>query len=253
MERMCQSLLAEFTERSREILGDNLTGIYLHGSLAMGCFCWQESDIDLLVAVKNPFPDAQKRRYMDMVTELNGRGPAKGIELSVIRESVCRPPVYPTPYELHFSIAHLDWYRRDPGDYIRKMKGTDKDLAAHIMILYYRGKTIFGKPCREVFLPPSDGEYFDSIWCDVQNAAEEITGNPVYLILNLCRVLAYKKEHLILSKEEGASWALDRLPAGYRTLISQAAEAYRTGASMDVGESCAVEFAEYMLREIRKL
>ena len=140
MERACQSLLAEFTERSREILGDNLTGIYLHGSLAMGCFCWQESDIDLLVTVKNPFPDAQKRRYMDMVTELNGRGPAKGIELSVIRESVCRPPVYPTPFELHFSIAHLDWYRRDPGDYIRKMKGTDKDLAAHIMILYYRGK-----------------------------------------------------------------------------------------------------------------
>ena len=75
----------------------------------------------------------------------------------------------------------------------------------------------------------------------------------MYLILNLCRVLAYKKEHLILSKEEGASWALDRLPAGYRTLISQAAEAYRIGASMDVGESCAVEFAEYMLREIRKL
>lgn len=171
----------------------------------------------------------------------------------MIREAVCRPPVYPTPYELHFSIAHLDWYRRDPGEYIRKMKGTDKDLAAHIMILYYRGKTIFGKPCRKVFLPPSDADYFDSIWCDVQNAAGEITGNPVYLILNLCRVLAYKKERWILSKEEGASWGLDRLPARYRALISQAAEAYRTGASGEVEESCAIEFAEYMLREIRKL
>ena len=38
-------LLYSFVQRSREILGDNLTGIYLHGSSVMGCFN-KSSDID---------------------------------------------------------------------------------------------------------------------------------------------------------------------------------------------------------------
>ena len=33
-----RDLLQRFTEKSAEIFGDNLTGIYLHGSAAMGCF-----------------------------------------------------------------------------------------------------------------------------------------------------------------------------------------------------------------------
>ncbi|MDD6156298.1 MAG: nucleotidyltransferase domain-containing protein [Lachnospiraceae bacterium] len=43
----------EFVIQSRKILGDNLTGVYLHGSAAMGCFNPEESDIDLLVVVKD--------------------------------------------------------------------------------------------------------------------------------------------------------------------------------------------------------
>lgn len=37
-------------------LSQSLVGIYLHGSLAMGCFTPQQSDIDLLVIVKEKLP-----------------------------------------------------------------------------------------------------------------------------------------------------------------------------------------------------
>ena len=37
------------TEESRKIFGENLTGVYLHGSLAMGCFNPDKSDIDLII------------------------------------------------------------------------------------------------------------------------------------------------------------------------------------------------------------
>lgn len=33
-----KELLDDFVMSSKNILGDNLTGIYLHGSAAMGCF-----------------------------------------------------------------------------------------------------------------------------------------------------------------------------------------------------------------------
>ncbi|MBQ4364065.1 MAG: nucleotidyltransferase domain-containing protein, partial [Oscillospiraceae bacterium] len=126
-----EEMIETFTDRSRQILDDRLVGIYLHGSAVMGCFSPDKSDVDLLVVVNSTVPDDIKKRYMDMVTELSSEAPANGIEMSIIKESDCDPFVYPTPFELHFSIAHLEWYRNDPDDYISKMKGTDKDLAAH--------------------------------------------------------------------------------------------------------------------------
>lgn len=87
-------------------------GIYLHGSAVMGCFNGKKSDIDLLVVVKDPPTDEEKLRFMNMAVELNALAPSKGIEFSIVKKSVCSPFVYPTPFELHFSVAHLDWFRK---------------------------------------------------------------------------------------------------------------------------------------------
>ena len=76
------------------------------------------------------------------------------------------------------------------------MKGIDKDLAAHVTIVYHKGKTLYGKEIKEVFSEVRKQDYLDSIWFDIENAEEEIVNNPVYFILNLCRVLAYKEDGL---------------------------------------------------------
>ena len=123
-------LIKEFVEESKSILRDNLVGIYLHGSSVMGCFNPRRSDIDLIIVVHHHLPDSVKRSYMDMVIKYNALGPEKGIEMSIVLGDVCNPFVYPTPFELHFSAGHLKWYKENPEDYIRKMNGTDKDLAA---------------------------------------------------------------------------------------------------------------------------
>lgn len=243
-------LLERFVEHNQRILGDNLVGIYLHGSAAMGCFNKDKSDVDLLVVVNSNIPDEAKSRYMDMAVELNADAPAKGLELSIVRKRVCRPFVYPTPFELHFSNTHLEWYKTDPAGYIAGMKGTDKDLAAHFTIIFHRGKCLFGEAIRDVFEEVGREEYFDSIWYDVRNAAEEIAENPAYFILNLCRVLANKREGLILSKREGGEWGMDNVPRKYRELISQAHDEYSSVGSLEWDEKSAVEYAEYMLDRI---
>lgn len=116
-------LIKSFVTQSQKILGDNLIGVYLHGSAVMGCYNEKKSDIDLLVVVNEAIPNNIKHRFMDMVVELNTYAPPKGIELSIVKKGVCNPFVYPTPFELHFSIAHLEWYKTNPLDYIDKMKG----------------------------------------------------------------------------------------------------------------------------------
>lgn len=248
-------LIQQFVVQSQNILQDNLVGIYLHGSAVMGCFNPEKSDIDLLVVIREDMMDDVKRKYMDMVIRLNELAPQKGIELSVVKENFCNPFVYPTPFELHFSIAHVNWYLSNPEDYITKMKGTDKDLAAHFTIIYHRGKVLYGKEIREVFGEVAGEDYMDSIWSDIEGAKEEILENPKYMILNLCRVLAYKEENLILSKKEGGEWGICYISGfgceSYKSLIEAALKEYETGVTMIVNESVAIEFAEFMLQKIK--
>ncbi len=241
----------KFVKQSKNILRDNLVGLYLHGSAVMGCFNEKTSDIDLLVVIHHDMSEEEKRRYMNMVVELNTLAPTKGIELSIIKKSVCKPFVYPTPFELHFSIAHLEWYKHNPQDYVLKMNGTDKDLAAHITILYHRGLCLWGEEIHDVFEPVGEKAYFDSIWYDIECAEEDILENPVYVILNLCRVLAFKKENLILSKQEGGIWGLAHVPETYSKLIQQALDEYASISTIELDKKDAVDYAQYMIEQIK--
>jgi streptomycin 3"-adenylyltransferase len=246
-----KDLLVRFVDLNRAILCENLVGVYLHGSSVMGCFNPKKSDLDLLIVVEDAIPDDVKVKYMDMVVHLNEEAPSKGIELSIVKKSVCNPFVYPTPFELHFSIAHLDWYKNNPEDYVQKMKGTDKDLAAHVMIINHRGKTLYGQEIKEVFGDVSKQDYLDSIWFDIEGAQEDILDNTMYITLNLARVLAYQKDNLILSKKEGGEWGLANLPVKYHHPIIVALEEYASGNPPQYNMELAAEYAEYMLREIQ--
>ena len=236
---------------SREILKENLVGVYLHGSAVMGCYQPKKSDLDFMVVVKENMTDADKRAFLDSIVMLDAAGPAKGIEMSIVTRDVCDPFVYPTPFILHYSRMHTEWYRRDPEDYIRKMNGTDRDLAAHFTVIRGRGVCLYGLPVTEVFGEVPEKDYLDSIRDDVSGAGEEITDNPMYLILNLTRVLGYLKEKEVLSKQEGGTWGLKNLPEEYHPLIRTALREYTEGANVSYDPETEKQYAAYMLKQIR--
>ena len=245
------TVINSFAKKSEEILRDNLVGIYLHGSAVMGCYNPAKSDLDLIVVVKEHMTDADKMTYMDMVVELNSKGPAKGIEMSIVMQNACKPFVYPTPFELHFSVSHLDWYKNNPEDYISKMKGEDKDLAAHFTIINHRGKCLCGAPIKETFADVPAKDYVDSIWNDIADAEEEITDNSMYIILNLARVLAYLRAGLVLSKKEGGEWALSNIPEIYHSLLQSALKEYEEATDVKYDMNLAKEYAGYMVEQIK--
>lgn len=245
-----ETITNTFVTESRKILRENLVGVYLHGSAVMGCFNREKSDIDLLVVVNDAISDKIKKQYMDMVVLLNKDAPTKGIEMSIVRKAVCKPFVYPTPFELHFSTAHLDWYNADPLGYVAKMNGTDKDLAAHFTVLYHRGKRLYGEEIKDIFEMVNEKFYFDSIWNDVADAEDEILENPTYMILNLCRVLAYRNDRVILSKQEGGAWGIANLPAKYHDLIRSALNDYSSIRPFKCDENHAKDYAVYMIKRL---
>jgi len=251
-ENLPLELLSRFTEMCRAVLGDNLTGVYLHGSAVMGCFNPEKSDLDFILVVKDTVPDAEKMAFMENAVKLNEYAPSKGFEWSIVKKEVCSPFVYPTPYELHFSNTHLKWFRENPVDYIRKMRGVDKDLAAHFTVINHYGKVLYGEEIGKVFGTVPKEDYIDSIWLDIENACEDIVSEPVYIILNLCRVLAYLRDGLVLSKKAGGEWGLDALPKKYHPLIQNALTAYTGGGEVPFPSENGQEFADEMISRLKE-
>lgn len=205
-----QNILNEIVDQSKQIFGEELIGIYLHGSMAMGCFNPDKSDIDLIIVIRDSISDTQKLQFMNRIVDINKIAPSKGIELSIVKKKYCKQFVYPTPFELHFSNAHLQWFQENPADYIRKMNGEDKDLAAHFKIIKSYGMVLYGEEINDIFGDVPRNDYIDSIWNDIEGAREDILNDPVYIILNLCRVAAFLKNDLVLSKKQGGEWAAEK-------------------------------------------
>lgn len=241
-----QNMLDEFVNITQQIMEEKLTGIYLHGSMAMGCFNPKKSDIDLIVIVEDCISDTQKMQFMEQVVRLNEQAPAKGLEISVVKREYCNPFIYPTPFELHFSPMHLQWFYDDPQGYIENMKGVDIDLAAHFSIINHYGIVLYGEPVDAVFATVPRKDYIDSICADIENAAEDIINDPVYIILNLCRVLAFLKEGLYLSKEEGGKWAVEHLNLKSAAPITDALECYITDKNMNMDRDTDGMFVQEM-------
>ncbi|WP_336776406.1 aminoglycoside adenylyltransferase domain-containing protein [Paenibacillus sp. MMO-58] len=234
------------------ILSDNLAGIYLHGSLAMGCFNPRKSDIDLILVVKNKLSKEElqlmTRHVLLLDHDLRG---SNGIELSIILESYARNFVYPTPFEYHYSEYHRERYQSEPGYLCGGFE--DPDLAAHLTVIYYRGKTLWGVPIPELLGPVESIYYIQSILGDISEASKEIIDLPVYYSLNLCRVLFYLREGKVSSKQEGGEWGLRVLPSKYHTMLRACLDDYiGQGNLLERDERQLIEFAEYMQAEIKK-
>lgn len=242
-------ILQEIRLLFQKALAEKLVGIYVHGSIAFGCFNWDQSDIDFLVVVDSEMTQSEKLTVMERLAALEARAPKKGLEMSVMQLKDTRNFQHPARFELHYSKMHRERYLEDPIAYCQSMCGRDPDLAAHCTVVREVGIVLCGRPIQEVFGPVPREAYLDSIRGDIQNAEEEVLTNPMYVILNLCRVLAYIQEGLVLSKQQGGEWGLTHLPDRYSRLLSRAMFCYHSKEAMEKDLEMAPEFCRCLLKE----
>ena len=201
-------ILDKLTDAYCDILRKNFVGLYVHGSIALGCFNPIKSDIDYICVVHEEPDDESKLRIMQENLLLEPFAPKKGLEMHVLRLVDCLHPAHPIPFCLHYSPAHRENYTKDPAGYVRSMQGNDPDLAAHLTVMHSCGICWKGMPVSEVFGAVPKEMYLDSILDDVIPGC----GDEVTRICNLCRVWGYLAEGLVLSKQTGALWALKQNP-----------------------------------------
>src|SRR6185436_19337601 len=150
----------------RRALDENLVGVYLHGSLAAGCFRRAKSDLVLLIVIRTHLDEVKYRELALMLADLSDARPTLGdLELSVIQEQHARQFTHPLPYELHFGVAETaEAIRRGEVDCGKNKH--DRDLAAHCTVTRARGICLWGALVEEVFGPVPWEDFVDAVRYD---------------------------------------------------------------------------------------
>ncbi|KIL48257.1 aminoglycoside adenylyltransferase domain-containing protein [Jeotgalibacillus soli] len=239
-------MLEELTDIFAEECGDSLTGVYLHGSLAMTGYHISRSDVDLVVVVEQAPTSKMKHAIIERLLTYP-RVPLRGVEVSIVLHQHTKLIPYPTPFELHYSESLRKHYETVP--YRALDTDVDYDLVAHFMMIKERGICLYGEPIPEVFGYVSEERYLDSILRDVENVKEDILKDPVYYVLNLCRILYYVQEGVISSKKEAGEWAVNLLPGAFHELVEECLLVYRGQPAPSAwNEASLIFFATSMLQ-----
>jgi streptomycin 3"-adenylyltransferase len=127
-----KKFLQDFVRLFQMYFGQRLVGVYLHGSLAMGCYNSVSSDIDILVVVREKLDVDSRHGIGQRLLELSETAPANGLEMSIVTLQCVEDFQYPTPYELHFSHSNKSGCADGTVDLVGQR--TDPDLAAHFVI-----------------------------------------------------------------------------------------------------------------------
>ena len=211
-----------------EIIKDDLIGFYIHGSLAMGGFNLNSSDIDVL-AVTNKSMTVDVKRALAKLFLTYSSSPYP-LEITFLNKEQLIEWQHPCQYDFHFSEFWRERYVDDllngTDKFLNGHVQTDADLAVHITITNYRGVCVKGKPIDEVFpqIPASD--YLLSIMGDFKECLENIEEDPIYCTLNMIRVYMYLQEGVISSKLEAGKWGRSTFPKEMKNTIKKVVECY---------------------------
>jgi streptomycin 3"-adenylyltransferase len=233
-----------------EVLGDKLAGLYVHGSLATGAFHRERSDIDLIAVTAAKLSPQLREAVARALVQLSDARPVAGdIEISVIQERYARAFEHPMPYEVHYSSAWHERFRRRQFDFTEDR--TNVELAANVVDVRERGVTLYGPPPAAMFGPVPWHAYINALEADFQWARSHVEDMPMYAVLSACRVLhgATSRTITALNKDEAAVWAIQTVPRMYHSIVNDALQLYRGTKSMDdvvLVERDIIAFREYV-------
>jgi predicted nucleotidyltransferase len=222
------SLVERIAAELPDLLGPNLVGMYLYGSLAFGCYNPVRSDVDILVVTRRRIaPEARDpvARFLHPLREK--------LEITFLTRAQLDPWRYPSPFDYHLSGSS------------EVHDGTGVDIATEVTNARTASVALVGPPADELLPEVPVEDYLDCVVRDIHWARDR-ADEPVYIVLSGCRALAFARTGRVLSKADGAEWALGELPREFRELAEHALAAYRGDRNDDPDVADALRFSEWV-------
>jgi hypothetical protein len=225
-------VLNELLPDVQEILGNQFIGMYLYGSLAYGGFD-EDSDVDYVVVTKDDLPDALFAALQEMHTRIAALDSwcATQLEGSYIPLHALR--TFDPVRVLHL---HID---RGRGEQLKRMKIEDDRIRRAWWggwvilraVLLESGITLAGPAPAALMDPVTTEELKQANLTDLHGWFEpmlegtaqlESFGYQPYAVLTMCRILHTYERGTIVSKQDAAKWAQERLEEPWKSLIDRA-------------------------------
>lgn len=131
---------------------------------------------------------------------------------------------------------------------VRAYTAQIKTLPAHFAVTRAAGVTLWGESPRTMFCAIPPGAYKAAILYDAATAVQDAGPKPVQVVLNLCRALAFWRQGLVLSKQQGGQWALAHLAVQWHPVVRAALQSYTQGAPFCAPSGQARAFASWALQ-----
>jgi predicted nucleotidyltransferase len=227
------TLISTFNTQIKAILNDKFIGMYLYGSLAVGDFDPNSSDIDFLVVTTEEVRGDLLAQLQAMHHEIYNSSMSNlvtEIEASYIPKDAIW--TYDINNRHH---AHID-----RGYDQLQVWQHDMDWIIQRYSLRGYGIVLEGPPIQELIAPISRAELLQALWdlmeywwipmCDIPTSLED-EAYRTYAIFTMCRIL-YTIEHgQIVSKVKAGQWALKTLDTQWQPLIQRALD-HRSGTHL---------------------
>lgn len=238
-------------------IGDELVGVYLHGSIVLNAFHPQSGDIDILVVLKESPDITTKLAVAKEILEID-RSPCP-LEMSAILLEDAKEWKTPGNCVFHYSELWTEKYReklrnRDAECYVVDHEFPDADVTSYIKLIKQSGIVLSGRKIQDVFGDISDEDFWSAISADIDDY-DFHDYDPRYFpsnILILGRILSFKKERRILSKYEGGLWMIDHVPKELSYLPKLAMKMWFEEEQHELPESDLEKLRAYLVAEIKR-
>lgn len=227
-------------------LAGTLRAMHLFGSAVDGGLK-PYSDIDLLVTVDAPLPDATRRALCTDLLPISAWPGAsdslRALEITVLLHGDVTPWRYPPRRELQFG----EWLRNDLRAGVYEGPVEDPDLAIMLTKARQHSVCLYGPPASELF-PAVPREDFTRALRDTVaqwNGPDDWKGDERHIVLALARIWYSAATGRIAPKDAAAAWALPRLPQEHRAILDHARSAYLGLAAEDT-DMLARNMASYV-------
>jgi streptomycin 3"-adenylyltransferase len=210
----------------REVLGDAVLGVYLHGSAAFGAL-QPTSDIDLLAVTRRPTTPAEQRQLIERLLPMSGRGDPTGRSRHLELTSVVQGDVRPWRYPPRLDFQYGDWWRAEfeRGD-LAPWVSPNPDLTLGLEMVLRAEHPLFGPPPSEVLDPIPPGDVRRAMIDGIPSLLADLVGDERNVVLTFARIWMSLATGTIRSKDAAADWALPRLPAEHRAVLAHARAIY---------------------------
>lgn len=238
-------------------MGDELVGVYLHGSIALNAFNPNSGDIDLLIVVKDSVSVQRKIDIAKDIIEIDGC--PRPLEMSAIKLKDAIAWKNPGNCVFHYSDFWTEKYLQrfendDVEVYVADNEFPDADVTSYIRLLHQCGIVLFGQDISKTFSGISDEDFWAAISADIDDY-EFAAYNPRYYasnILILGRILSFKVGKRILSKYEAGIWMIEKVPKYLKHIPESAMKIWFEGEEHSFLQNELEELRSYLIGKIKQ-